>query len=79
MADLKRFKEEADLLEELLAQKRWWRGRRGKWYERLALVLMTHMGKKSEGETKPTKRERQRKALRIVNEGLEDKDTHIGM
>ncbi|KIJ16849.1 hypothetical protein PAXINDRAFT_98635 [Paxillus involutus ATCC 200175] len=58
---------ELEVLEALLAQKRWRRGRRGKWHERRALILTTHIPK---GGTPA-------RALVAVVEALEDPDTHI--
>lgn len=55
---------ELEVLEALLAQRRWRRGRRGRWYERRALLLM-----------KFKQFERTKEA---VIEALEDDDTHIG-
>ncbi|KAF9227566.1 hypothetical protein BS17DRAFT_773961 [Gyrodon lividus] len=59
---------ELEVLEALLAQKRWRRGRRGKWHERRALVLSTHF---------PKDEETTERALVAVVEALEDPDTHI--
>lgn len=55
---------ELEVLEALLAQKRWRRGRRGRWYERRALLLM--------------KFKQYARAKEAVIEALEDEDTHIG-
>ncbi|TDL24690.1 hypothetical protein BD410DRAFT_826694 [Rickenella mellea] len=44
------FKAEVRVLEELLLQRRWRRGKRGLWYERCALVLMFHLVKKDSPE-----------------------------
>jgi fanconi-associated nuclease 1 len=55
-----------EVLEGLLAQRRWRRGRRGRWHERRALILM-------KGKTE----EERRIALQAVIEGLEDPDTHL--
>ncbi|KAH9832914.1 VRR-NUC domain-containing protein [Rhodofomes roseus] len=54
---------ELEVLEALLAQRRWRRGRRGRWYERRALLLM--------------KFQRYEVAKAAVIEALEDDDTHI--
>ncbi|KAI0333539.1 hypothetical protein GY45DRAFT_1344002 [Cubamyces sp. BRFM 1775] len=40
---LHEYERELDLLDALLAQTRWRRGRRGRWHERRALLLMTHL------------------------------------
>lgn len=67
---LKEHERELVVLEELLAQRRWRRGRRGRWHERRALILMTHSQ-----DTRATLE----KAREAVLEGLKDEDTHIGM
>ncbi|KZT69818.1 hypothetical protein DAEQUDRAFT_241498 [Daedalea quercina L-15889] len=54
---------ELEVLENLLAQRRWRRGRRGRWYERRALLLM--------------KFKQYDRAKEAVIEALEDDDTHI--
>ncbi|KAF8337884.1 VRR-NUC domain-containing protein [Cantharellus anzutake] len=59
LAKLHMYAEEAALLTELLSQKRWRRGKRGLWYDRLALVYMKH-------QSEP------RKALQVVVNGLQD-------
>lgn len=56
-------------MEALLAQKRWRRGKRGRWYERRALILSTHF---------PKDEETTERALNAVIEALLDPDTHIG-
>jgi len=66
---LKKHSKELEILEALLAQRRWRRGRRGRWYERRALILMTHCGKSE--QTLHT-------AYQAVTEALLDDDTHIG-
>ena len=69
LGTLKEYEEELKVLETLLAQQRWRRGRRGRWHERRALVLMTHL--KDEGG-------RYEEAMEVVIAALEDPDTHIG-
>ncbi|KAF8559868.1 hypothetical protein OG21DRAFT_1431070 [Imleria badia] len=59
---------EFEVLEGLLAQKRWRRGQRGRWYERRAVILSTHF---------PKDEETTERALDAVMEGLVDPDTHI--
>ncbi|KAI1794637.1 VRR-NUC domain-containing protein [Ganoderma leucocontextum] len=68
LGTLKEYEEELKVLETLLAQQRWRRGRRGRWYERRALILMTHL-KDEPG--------RYQEAMEVVIAGLEDPDTHI--
>ncbi|KZT35489.1 hypothetical protein SISSUDRAFT_166710 [Sistotremastrum suecicum HHB10207 ss-3] len=65
---LKEYDTEIKVLEALLKQTRWRRGRRGAWYDRLALIYMTHLDKT---------RENYEKARQIVLAGLEDPMTHI--
>ena len=60
---------ELEVLEALLAQKRWRRGQRGRWYERRALILSTHF---------PKDEETTERAFDAVMEALMDPDTHIG-
>ena len=60
---------ELEVLDALLAQKRWRRGQRGRWHERRALILSTHFPK----DDKTTEQ-----ALDVVIEALKDPDTHIG-
>ncbi|KAL1408877.1 hypothetical protein Q8F55_005691 [Vanrija albida] len=62
---------ECEVLRALLAQRRWRRGKRGAWYERLALVLMTHYNK---GDKKTEKLE---EATQVCIDALLDDDTHI--
>ncbi|KAI9466069.1 VRR-NUC domain-containing protein [Lactarius psammicola] len=66
---LKDYDRELEVLEALLNQRRWRRGRRGKWYERRALVL-TRYGDKSP--------ETLRCAMRGLIDSLNDPDTHLG-
>ena len=66
---LKEFDAELEVLEALLQQRRWRRGRRGRWYERRALIHMTYMEK-----TRPV----YQTAYDGVWQALEDEDTHIG-
>ncbi|KAL5489948.1 hypothetical protein ACEPAI_4780 [Sanghuangporus weigelae] len=81
---LKEFDREIALLQELLAQRRWRRGKRGAWYDRWALVLMHHVvctKCEVDGEQVPLSKEEQKKvlqkAMKVVIEGLHDDDTHI--
>ncbi|KZT27328.1 hypothetical protein NEOLEDRAFT_1110695 [Neolentinus lepideus HHB14362 ss-1] len=65
---LHEYEAELAVLEELLAQRRWRRGKRGQWHERRALILMTHF---------PKDREHGERAVNAVIEALEDEDTHL--
>ncbi|KAJ3553515.1 hypothetical protein NM688_g3569 [Phlebia brevispora] len=65
---LKEYKIELEVLEALLRQQRWRRARRGRWYERTALILMTHMDKTPETYAK---------AYQWVMLALQDEDTHL--
>ncbi|KAH9001406.1 hypothetical protein EDB92DRAFT_1964438 [Lactarius akahatsu] len=65
---LKDYDRELEVLEALLNQRRWRRGRRGKWYERRALVL-TRYGDKSP--------ENLRRAMLGLINSLNDPDTHL--
>lgn len=59
---------ELEVLEALLAQRRWRRGRRGRWYERRALLLMTYFSNDYNAT---------RRAMEGVIDALSDDDTHI--
>ncbi|KAI0707651.1 VRR-NUC domain-containing protein [Earliella scabrosa] len=65
---LKEYHQEVKVLEALLGQRRWRRGRRGRWYERRALVLMHHL-KHEPG--------RMQEAMAVVVNALTDTDTHM--
>jgi fanconi-associated nuclease 1 len=66
---LKDYDRELEVLEDLLNQRRWRRGRRGKWYERRALVLIRY------GDQSP---ETLRRAMLGLIDSLNDPDTHLG-
>lgn len=65
---LHEYDQECETLRALLAQRVWRRGKRGAWYDRLALVLMNHYG----GDE-----EKKREAVEVCLDGLEDADTHL--
>ncbi|KAF9025775.1 hypothetical protein BDZ89DRAFT_1068019 [Hymenopellis radicata] len=75
LAHLKEYAAEVKLLNELLAQRFWRRGKRGSWYDRRALSTITYLSK-TEG-----KKRKNNKVLREASvglrEALEDDDTHI--
>lgn len=83
---LKEYDREILILEELLAQTRWRRGKRGAWYDRLALILMHHKAKAAkqgvltDADAKDGNDEERvlRQAMDAVVRGLHDEDTHIG-
>ena len=66
---LKEYDRELEVLEDLLNQRRWRRGRRGKWYDRRALVLTRYCDKSPETL---------RRAVRGLLDSLDDRDTHLG-
>ncbi|KAI0034023.1 VRR-NUC domain-containing protein [Vararia minispora EC-137] len=68
LATLKERKLEVQVLDALLAQNRWQRGRRGAWYDRMALIFEKHLDKSRESKLE---------ALRITKAGLEDTETHL--
>lgn len=59
---------EIEVLRSLLAQRVWRRGKRGAWYDRLALVLMHHY----QGDVV-----KKRQAVEVCLDALEDPDTHL--
>ncbi|BEJ12459.1 hypothetical protein CspHIS471_0209190 [Cutaneotrichosporon sp. HIS471] len=63
---------ECEVLRALLLQQRWRRGKRGAWYDRLALVYMTHY-KMSEAQ----KLEKLEEATQVCIDGLLDPGTHL--
>ncbi|GMK54143.1 hypothetical protein CspeluHIS016_0107290 [Cutaneotrichosporon spelunceum] len=63
---------ECEVLRALLLQRRWRRCKRGAWYDRLALVCMTHY--KASDEQKLEKLE---EATQVCIDGLLDPDTHL--
>nr|ODN96652.1 hypothetical protein L204_03361 [Cryptococcus depauperatus CBS 7855] len=67
---------ECTVLRALLKQKRWRKGKRGAWYDRLALVLMTHY-KNSPCLSIREKEEKLREATQVCIDGLLDDDTHL--
>jgi hypothetical protein len=66
---LREYDRELEVLEALLTQRHWRRGRRGKWYERRALVLTRY------GDRSP---ETLMRAMRGLIDSLNDQDTHLG-
>ncbi|KAG1858038.1 hypothetical protein DFJ58DRAFT_726755 [Suillus subalutaceus] len=61
---LDEYEYELSVLESLLAQNRWRRGRRGRWHERRALILERYVARNDD-------------ALSACLDALEDDDTHI--
>ncbi|KAI6166832.1 hypothetical protein EDD17DRAFT_1752182 [Pisolithus thermaeus] len=68
LGTLGEYQRELEVLESLLAQRRWHQGRRGGWHERRALILSAHF---------PKSRDTARRALTAVIDALEDADTHL--
>ncbi|KAA1095161.1 hypothetical protein PGT21_036231 [Puccinia graminis f. sp. tritici] len=78
LAILARFKEyerEVKVLEALIQQPHFRRGKRGQWYDRLALVLMTHLAR-DESLTVEQRQIHMNSALYTCEHGLKDPDTH---
>lgn len=69
LARLHQYDREVEVLRTLLSQTCFRRGRRGEWYDRLALVLMNH----TEGDKEANREE----ALRVCMEGLTHPWTHL--
>ena len=69
LGTLREYDRELEVLEALLKQRRWRRGRRGKWYERRALVLTRYSDRSPETL---------RRTMRGLIDSLNDRDTHLG-
>ncbi|KAG8887334.1 hypothetical protein FRB98_000203 [Tulasnella sp. 332] len=65
---VKQYLQEEAVLRSLLYQNKWRRGRRGAWYDRLALICMVHKDKSQENYEE---------AWKIVKTGLKDPHTHL--
>ncbi|KAG9013848.1 hypothetical protein FRB94_004227 [Tulasnella sp. JGI-2019a] len=65
---VKQWPQEEVILRSLLYQDKWRKGRRGAWYDRLALICMTHKDKSQENFEE---------AWKIVRTGLDDPHTHL--
>ncbi|KAJ7209769.1 VRR-NUC domain-containing protein [Mycena pura] len=72
LATLKEFASENDLLDALLEQRLWRRGRRGHWYDRRALIQMRYLYKDSDGTKNMSVL---RDARDDIIKALEDEDT----
>ncbi|THH16142.1 hypothetical protein EW146_g4437 [Bondarzewia mesenterica] len=66
---LKEYERELEVLQALLSQRRWRRGRRGSWYDQRALILMEKFDKDDA--------EAMYYAMDAVVEALEDPDVHL--
>ncbi|KAK2731607.1 hypothetical protein FQN57_003273 [Myotisia sp. PD_48] len=76
----KEYKQEHDLLTELLEQRLFHAARRGAWYQRKALLEEHYMWTYMPPDTRTDdarKKEWKRKALRTCEEGLEDPNCHV--
>ncbi|WFD30469.1 phosphodiesterase I [Malassezia sp. CBS 17886] len=73
LARLALFDREEKVLLALLQQRHFGRGRRGEWYDRLALVVSTHVSRAKGDDARAAKRE----ALSHCVAALQDPDTHI--
>lgn len=74
LASIKDFSTELGVIEDLLGQRVWLRGKRGKLYERRAIIQSNYLWKFADG---PSKTEAQMRALKGVKEALQDDDTHL--
>ena len=68
LAHFKLYKREEEVLRALLAQRAFRRGRRGEWYDRLALILGAYSERPDKGKAR---------ALEVAVQGIEDPDTHL--
>lgn len=76
---LHEYEEEIGVLESLLSQRFWRRGKRGRWYTRRALVQTNYLARIDNGEKKKKDRKVLQEARRGLQEALCDDDTHLGM
>lgn len=77
LGPLKEYTLELEILEVLLSQRFWRRGKRGKLYERRALVQTKYLCDKDEDPAVLQKK--RQKALDGLYEALQDDDTRLGM
>ncbi|KAF8077614.1 VRR-NUC domain-containing protein [Lyophyllum atratum] len=77
LATLQLHEEEAAVLEALLDQRFWRRGKRAKWYERRAILQMTYLCKYEDEEVTKTDMTVLRRAVEGVHEALKDEDTGL--
>lgn len=75
LATLKDFATEAMVLEALLGQRLWRRGKRGRWYDRRALLYTKYLCVLDDGSKDECAL---RRAMEGVQEALKDEDTGIG-
>lgn len=75
----KMYEKEKKVLHALLDQKVFRRGRRGAWYDRLALIYSNYsdFGLTIEREKNKAKAKGRQEALKICVQGIEDPDTHL--
>jgi len=73
LARFHQHKREAQVLNSLLAQRVFRRGRRGDWYDRLALITAQYPDSTNAAVIRKAKRE----ALNISIQGIQDPDTHL--
>jgi Fanconi-associated nuclease 1 len=73
LARFHQHKREAEVLNSLLAQRVFRRGRRGDWYDRLALITAQYPDSTNAAVVRKAKRE----ALNISIQGIQDPDTHL--
>lgn len=74
MQALKQYDREMVIIELLLGQTKWLRGKRWKLYERRAIIQMTHLWKMED----KSKMEVLQEAMEGIKQALEDDDTHLG-
>ena len=67
---LQEFKHELDVLQALIDQPRWRRGRRGRWYDQRALILMDKFPRDDMKIAEI--------ALNSVLDAIDDPDVHLG-
>lgn len=75
LGTLKEYKQELKIVNDLLSQTFWRRGKRAQWYERRAIIL-GHLTRQA--DTKDAKQELTIETLEGVKEALQDEDTTLG-
>jgi Fanconi-associated nuclease 1 len=77
---LKEYDYQVKILEALLGQERWRRGKRGEWHERLAIIKQTHLCKvQKNGLKQEVDMKLIAEARECVIAAIQDESIHIGL